>query len=405
MKDLRIGWRLTGVLFFLGVLTLGGCMLFQPKVVVDFEAMPTSGLAPHLVDFTPIVDETVVAYQWDFGDGNTSTEPAPAHIYRTQGTFTVALTVQFADGKVADVVKADLVEVAARLGKLPPLGPIVWLDKGSNTIYKGPRSGGEISTVVRGSAYHHLADIDVGGGKVYWTTDDKVERANLDGSGRQTLHEGNNLFQGIAVDPVGGKVYWIVWPEYLGGPAQIWRANLNGSGARAWASKPVATGEWTYNHYVPWLLAIDPVNDRLYWYEKFLGSGGFPASKSRPLTVHDERSIHWTNLDAFTDHTAFTDLPASRSIALDVGLPTGARNVYWTDPAGDSIRFGNAGETYQSSGLMMSADTPIALAIDANEGKIYWSSSDGIHRANLWDGSGQELIYPGVRADALALEM
>lgn len=147
------------------------------------------------------------------------------------------------------------------------------------------------------------------------------------------------------------------------------------------------------------------MNDRLYWYEKFLGSGGFPASKSRPLTVHDERSIHWTNLDAFTDHTAFTDLPASRSIALDVGLPTGARNVYWTDPAGDSIRFGNAGETYQSSGLMMSADTPIALAIDANEGKIYWSSSDGIHRANLWDGSGQELIYPGVRADALALEM
>ena len=123
---------------------------------------------------------------------------------------------------------------------------------------------------------------------------------------------------------------------------------------------------------------------------------------SGPLTVRDERSIHWTGLDAFGDHAAFTHLPASRGIALDVGLPAGARYVYWTDPAGGSIRFGYAGEAYQSSGLMMNVNAPIALAIDANEGKIYWSSSDGIHRANLWDGSEQELIYLGVHADALS---
>jgi len=363
-------------------------------------------MTPHRVGFTPIVEGTVAAYEWDFGDGNTSTEPAPSHTYRVAGTFTVSLRVQFAGGDVADVVKADLVEVAVRVGKLPPYGPIVWLDKGGNTISKGSRSGGEISTVATGWGYHKLADIAVGGGKVYWTMDDKVEQSNLDGSGRETLYDGNvGLLHGIAVDPTGGKVYWIVGPVYFGDSAQIWRANLNGSGAAAWASKPAASAEWAYNNYVPWLLAIDPTNGRLCWYEKFLSSGDFPASMFAPLTVHDERSIHWTGLDAFSDHAAFTHLPASRGIALDVGLPAGARYVYWTDPAGDSIRYGYAGETYQSSGLMMNVDAPIALAIDANEGKIYWSSSEGIHRANLEDGSEQELIYPDVRADALALDI
>lgn len=405
MKDSRSAWRTAGIAVVVGVVTLAGCMLFQPKPVVDFDATPLSGMTPHLVDFTPIVEGTVAAYEWDFGDGNTSTEPTPAHIYREAGTFTVSLRVQFASGDVVDVVKADLVEVAVRVGKLPPYGPIVWLDGGSNTVFKGPRSGGEISTVATGWGYHKLVDIAVGGGKVYWTMYDKVERANLDGSDRETLHDGNvGLLHGIAVDPTGGKVYWIVGPVYFYDSAQIWRANLNGSGATAWGSKSAASGEWDYNDYIPWLLAVDPASGRLYWYEKFLSSEGFPLV-SGPLTVHDERSIHWTGLDVFSDHAAFTHLPASRGIAVDVGLPAGARYVYWTDPAGDSIRFGYASETYQSSGLMMNVDAPIALAIDANEGKIYWSSSEGIHRANLEDGSEQELIYPGVRADALALDI
>lgn len=44
---------------------------------------------------------TAVSYLWDFGDGNTSTDPNPTHIYAADGVYTVTLTVTGTDGCVA----------------------------------------------------------------------------------------------------------------------------------------------------------------------------------------------------------------------------------------------------------------------------------------------------------------
>ncbi len=38
-------------------------------------------------------DGSIVAYDWDFGDGNAATGPSPTHTYVSEGTFTVSLTV------------------------------------------------------------------------------------------------------------------------------------------------------------------------------------------------------------------------------------------------------------------------------------------------------------------------
>ena len=38
-------------------------------------------------------DGTIVAYAWDFGDGNTGSGASPTHAYQSEGTFTVELTV------------------------------------------------------------------------------------------------------------------------------------------------------------------------------------------------------------------------------------------------------------------------------------------------------------------------
>jgi PKD repeat protein len=57
-----------------------------------FSADPTSGPSPLTVQFT---DETAVApdgWLWDFGDGETSTEQNPIHIYAAPGTYDVTLT-------------------------------------------------------------------------------------------------------------------------------------------------------------------------------------------------------------------------------------------------------------------------------------------------------------------------
>ena len=396
--------RAAGIAALIGVILLAGCMLFQPEAVVDFEATPVSGVKPHLVDFAPIVERPAVAYQWDFGDGETSAEAAPAHIYRAGGTFTVSLSVQFADGDVANVIKADLIEVAEKLGKEEPRGPIVWLDRSEGKIYSGPRSGGTISTVVSG--IYEPVQIAVGREKVYWTAERRIERANLDGTDRNLIFYDAEMTSplGIAVDSIYGKVYWVWGPAYVDEQAAIWRSNLDGGEAQSWVSK----ARWASRSYGPWLLAVDSVSERLYWYEMYFPYEGVIVPVSVPGAQTDESnecSIHWTGLLDFSDHTAFQALPESKGLALDVGLAAGARYVYWTEPSADAIRYGYPAESYQSMGLKLSTDAPRAVAIDADEGKLYWSSRDGIHRANLWDGSEEELIYPGAKADALALDI
>ena len=52
-----------------------------------------------------------------------------------------------------------------------------------------------------------------------------ILRANLDGSGQETLIEGQNQPTGIVLDVVGGLMYWA---NYMGG--DIRRVNLDGSG-------------------------------------------------------------------------------------------------------------------------------------------------------------------------------
>ena len=43
-------------------------------------------------------DGNIVSWQWDFGDGNTSTEQNPTHVYLEEGTYNVTLTVTDDDG-------------------------------------------------------------------------------------------------------------------------------------------------------------------------------------------------------------------------------------------------------------------------------------------------------------------
>lgn len=111
------------------------------RPAADFLADPTHGAAPLTVSFTDLSTGGPTGWEWDFGDGNTSSEEHPLHHYRSAGSYTVVLTVTDGAGwdsvtKVAYVTVGVPIPVAD-FSATPPSGPapleVTFTDLSSNT--------------------------------------------------------------------------------------------------------------------------------------------------------------------------------------------------------------------------------------------------------------------------------
>lgn len=80
--------------------------------VANFTAAPVNGTAPLTVVFTDLSTGGPAAWNWTFGDGGTSGDQHPTHIYTAAGTYTVSLTVENAAG-TDTLTKSALVAVAS----------------------------------------------------------------------------------------------------------------------------------------------------------------------------------------------------------------------------------------------------------------------------------------------------
>jgi hypothetical protein len=63
-----------------------------------FDGTPTSGTSPLSVAFVDRSTNSPTAWTWNFGDGTTSTQQNPVHVYSRTGTFSVTLTVRNSAG-------------------------------------------------------------------------------------------------------------------------------------------------------------------------------------------------------------------------------------------------------------------------------------------------------------------
>jgi PKD repeat protein len=72
------------------------CVSLVP--VAGFQGTPLSGFSPLTVQFTDQSTGTITSRLWDFGDGTTSTQANPAHVYQAVGAYTLRLTVANASG-------------------------------------------------------------------------------------------------------------------------------------------------------------------------------------------------------------------------------------------------------------------------------------------------------------------
>ncbi|MEW5827239.1 MAG: PKD domain-containing protein [Candidatus Bipolaricaulota bacterium] len=84
------------------LLALAGC-LFEQLPIAQFTATPPFDYPPLLVSFDGRASSSpngpIVAYAWDFGDGETAAGSIVTHTYAEKGVYTVTLEVTDGSGK------------------------------------------------------------------------------------------------------------------------------------------------------------------------------------------------------------------------------------------------------------------------------------------------------------------
>ena len=117
----------------------------------DF-SFTTSNLTVDFTDKSTDSDGTVVAWNWNFGDGNVSTAQNPTHTYAASGTYTVMLSVTDDDGATGSTKSSD----------------VTVTEQGSEPVVQAcdPVSGSlgqKLTVAVTGSNFQDGATVDFGG--------------------------------------------------------------------------------------------------------------------------------------------------------------------------------------------------------------------------------------------------
>lgn len=159
----------------------GALRRFRPIIgpnnppIAKASAGPLTGVAPLVVSFSSVgssdPDGQPIEFQWDFGDGESSTEPNPMHVYTRVGTFTAKVTVKESTSPFATTSKSFVI----RTGVNPPVAfidapdPSVLFEIGKEVLFSGhttPSTGVTMSWSIlqRHNLHEHLVSEVVGAG-------------------------------------------------------------------------------------------------------------------------------------------------------------------------------------------------------------------------------------------------
>lgn len=153
--------------------------------------------------------ESVSAFQLYF------TESPLGRIRRMQPDGSGLVTLSEQSNSLAQGLAVDLSHDA-----------IYWVDFNRDKIRRAPLGGGPPTNVMN-AAYPADIAIDHVHGKMYYSVEtdvpeSKIHRANLDGSNEETLATAFPFADGLAIDEVGEKIYWVTYDS-------MQRSNLDGS--------------------------------------------------------------------------------------------------------------------------------------------------------------------------------
>ncbi len=278
---------------------------------------------------------------------------------------------------------------------------LYWIASQWNVIIRSDFSGTVLESVVNVNGARDLA---IGGGRIFWSEDNSIWRANLDGSNVTLIQSGEpgafrpNL---LALDSNRGRIYWT---DRTSGAIQV--ASLEGTEVADFVQPQASVGGITIDSNAGYLYWIDSGERGRAIFRAALGSA-IPAQITPSLSdattlavdVLDSKlywaDVDWQNPDdsrvvrSNLDGTGFNEIanptPGPVVIALD---PVG-RKIYWNTHGSQShIQRANLdGSDMEMLVRDLDEHDPVRIALDLKAGHVYWTTwSQRLRRSRL-DGS------------------
>lgn len=339
------------------------------SVVLD-----NDGFAPATATFTniSIIPSRAgeVFYSWNFGDGTSSTEQNPVHLYTSPGAYPVKLVI-------VTTGSAEVVESSQQVVVLNPdvSGLPVFFTDGNTvfTAYVNDDAPVPVATAITTLEDSYGMAIDTVNNKLYVTDydADKILVANLDGSNLQDFRTGVGGPDGIAIDFANHMIYWDT-------DNGIRRADMNS--AVLTQMEDFVTGQSTQD---PEGVSVDPVTGFVFW-------NAYNGGVWR-------KNVNGTGLqEIVADFDGAGDGGGGGST-----LVIGSRLYYDEYIESGDIRLKSANLDGTGVATVATGITRVVfgLGYDKINDKIYWGdrNAETIMRANR-NGTGAEPWYVGVSA-------
>jgi hypothetical protein len=286
---------------------------------------------------------------------------------------------------------------AVKTANQATIARLFFLDLGDGRVMSCKPDGSDLKTIV--TEARKLPDgvvVDVEAGHIYWTnmgsvavSDGSIFRADLDGKNLVTIvpEGGTHTPKQLQLDKPNGKLYW---SDREG--MRVMRANLDGSGIETLIE--TGHGDKDRRDARNWCvgIALDVDHRHLYWTQKGpdnAGQGrifraGIDIPKGQAPSARKDIELLY---DALPE-----------PIDLDLDLPN--RTMYWTDrgdpPRGNTVSRGpmdiTPGDHKDPEIIFNHLMEGIGLALDLKNNRMFMTDLGGsVYSCNL-DGSGKKTL-------------
>jgi sugar lactone lactonase YvrE len=255
--------------------------------------------------------------------------------------------------------------------------------------------GSDMKVVVTGCRIPDGVTVDVLAGHVYWTNmglppenDGSIERVDLDGGNRTTIVPGGvtHTPKQLHFEAAGQKLYW---GDREG--MRVMRCDLDGSNVETLVQ--TGEGEDDSRDETRWCVgvAVDPVGGHLYWTQK----GPSDAGLGKILRAGIDLPAGESAAERGDIEVLFEGLPEPIDLELDLGERMLYWTDRGDPPRGNSV---NRSPLDQPEGrrtpeiLLTHLMEGIGLALDPDDGRMYVTDLGGnVYAADL-DGSNRREI-------------